>query len=71
MRTVAAASAQPATPAINPSSPSPEKSEIPSCTPVNASQTHSLQQLATQQSVPVQDKYSSIFALKAIISKVL
>jgi hypothetical protein len=67
----AAASAQPATTAINSSSPSPEKSEIPSCTPVNASQPHSLQQLARLQPVSVQDKYSSIETLKSIISKTL
>ena len=67
----AAASAQPATTAINPSSPSPEKSEIPSCTPVNSSQPHSLQQLARLQPVSVQDKHSSIATLKSIISKTL
>jgi hypothetical protein len=67
----AAASAQPGTTAINPSSPSPEKSEIPSCMPVNASNQHSIQQLATQQPVPVQDKHSSIATLKTIISKTL
>ena len=67
----AAASAQPATTAINPSSPSTEKSEISPCTPVNASQPHSLQQLARLQPVSVQDKHSSIVTLKSIISKAL
>jgi hypothetical protein len=67
----AAASAQPATIAINPSSPSTGKSEIPSCTPVNASNQHPIQQLATKQPVPVQDKHSSITTLKTIISKAL
>ena len=65
----AAASAQPATIAFNPSSPSPEKSEILPCTPVNASKPHSLQQLARQQPVSVQDKHSSIATIKSIISK--
>jgi hypothetical protein len=67
----AAASAQPATTAINPSSPSTGKSEISSCTPVNASNQHPIQQLATQQPVPVQYKHSSITTLKTIISKTL
>src|SRR5271157_1623510 len=59
----AAAAVPPATPAINPpspslpSSPSQEKCEISPCTPVNASKPNSLQQLATQQPAPVQDKY--------------
>jgi hypothetical protein len=55
----------------NPSGLTTEKSEISSCAPVNASQPHSLQQLATQHPAPVQDKYSSISALKSIISKAL
>jgi len=55
----------------NPSGPSQGKSEISSCAPVNASQPHSLEQLATQQPVPVQDKYSSISTLKTIITKAL
>jgi hypothetical protein len=55
----------------NPSGPSPEKPEISSCTPVNASQPHSLQQLAPQQPAPKLDKYSSISALKAIITNTL
>ena len=79
----AAAAAPPATPATNPpspslpssaslpSSPSPEKSEISPCTPVNANHPVSIQQLAGQQPASVQDKYSSIAALKSIISKVL
>jgi hypothetical protein len=67
----AAATAQPATTAINPSSPSPEKSEISPCTPVNASQPHYLQQLTKLQPVSVQDKHSSIATLKSIISKAL
>lgn len=67
----AAAVAQPATTAINPSSPSPGKREIAPCTPVNANQPHSLQQLATQQPATVQEKYSSIVTLKSIISKAL
>jgi hypothetical protein len=67
----AAASAPPPTPAINPPTPSPEKSEIAPCTPVNASNQHSLQQLAGQHPASVQDKYSSKATLKSIISKVL
>jgi hypothetical protein len=50
---------------------SPKNAKISPCTPVNASQPHSLQQLATQQSVPVQDKYSSISTLNFFISKAL
>jgi hypothetical protein len=60
-----------ATPAINPSIPSPEKSEISSCKPVNASQPHSIQQLAIRQPAPVQDKYPCISPLKAIIPNAL
>jgi hypothetical protein len=67
----AAASAPPAGTSPNLSSPSPEKSEISPCTPVNASQPHSPQQLATQKPVPVQDKHSSIATLKAVISNAL
>jgi hypothetical protein len=67
----AAASAPPAATSPNPSSPSPENSEILPCTPVNASQPHSLQQLARQQPAPVQVKHFSIAILKAIISKAL
>ena len=67
----AAASAPPAATSQTTPSPSPEKSEIPLCTPVNASQPNSLQQLARQQPAPVQDKHSSITTLKAIISKAL
>jgi len=67
----AAASAPPAATSQTTPSPSPEKSEIPPCTPVNASQPHSLQQLARQQPAPVQDKHFSIATLKAIISKAL
>ena len=66
----AAASVPPATPAINLPSPSPGKSEISPCTPVNADNPASIQQLARQQPVPVQDKYFSIPTVKAIISKV-
>jgi hypothetical protein len=55
----------------NPSGHSPGKSEIPFCMPVNASQPHSLQQLAPHKPLPVQDKYSSISTLKTIISKAL
>jgi hypothetical protein len=51
--------------------PSPEKSEIPPCTPVNAIQPNSLQQLARQKPAPVQDKYSSIASIKAFIAKAL
>ena len=67
----AAASALPAPQAINPSSPSPEKCENSSCTSENASQLHSLQQLANQQQAPVQDKHPSIAILKTILSKIL
>jgi hypothetical protein len=67
----AVASAPPAAATPTPSGPSPEKCKISSCTPVNDSQPHSLQQLAPQQPVPIQDKHSSISALKAIISKAL
>jgi hypothetical protein len=63
--------APPAATSPNPSGPSPEKCEIPSCAPVNASQPHSLQQLATQQPLPVQDKYPSISTLEAIIPNAL
>jgi hypothetical protein len=65
----AAASAPPPTPAINPPTPSPQKSEISLCTPVNANNQVSIQRLAEQQPAPVQDKYFSIAALKSIISK--
>ena len=64
----AAASAPPAATSQNPSGLSPEKCEISSCTPVNASQPHYLQLLATQKPAPVQDKYSSISTLKSNIS---
>ena len=67
----AAASAPPPAPAINPPTPSPGKSAISPCMPVNVSQPHSLQQLAVQKPARVQDKYSSISTLKAIISKAL
>jgi hypothetical protein len=67
----AAASAPPAAASPNPPTPSPEKSEIPPCTPVNTINQLSLQQLARQQPAPVQDKYFSIAALKSIISKAL
>jgi hypothetical protein len=67
----AAASAPPATPATNPPTPSPEKRENSLCTPVNASKSHSLQQLARQQPASVHHKYFSIATLKAIISKAL
>src|ERR1039458_6207427 len=45
----AAASAPPATTSPNVSSPSPENSEISPCTPVNANNQVSIQQLARQQ----------------------
>ena len=67
----AAASAPPAAASPNPPTPPPVKSEIPLCTPVNASKPHSLQLLARQQPAPVQDKHFSIAALKALISKAL
>ena len=67
----AARAARAAASALPPPTPSPEKSEISPCTPVNASQPHSLQQLARQQPVPVQVKHFSIATLKAIISKAL
>jgi hypothetical protein len=61
----AAAAAPPAATSPNPASPSPEK--IPPRTPVNASQPHSPQQLATQQPAPVQDKYTCKATIKSII----
>jgi hypothetical protein len=67
----AAASAPTATPAINPPSPSPEKSGILPCAPVNTDNPLSIQQLAELKSASVQDKYFSIPTLKAIISKAL
>jgi hypothetical protein len=67
----AAASAQPTTLATNPPSPSPEKSDISPCTPVNANNAPSNQQLAEQQPACVQHKYFSVFNLKAIILKAL
>jgi len=67
----AAALAPPATPAINPPTPSPGKSEISLCTPVNASKPHFLQQLSRQQPAHVQDQHFSISTLKAIIPKAL
>jgi hypothetical protein len=54
-----------------PASPSPEKNKISPCTPVNPAKSVSPQQLAGQQSAPVQNKYFSIFALKSLIQKVL
>jgi hypothetical protein len=63
----AAASAPPAATPPNPPSPSPEK--ILPCTPVNASQPHSPQQLATQKPTPVQDEYTCKSTLKSIIFK--
>ncbi len=73
----AAASALPATPAVNPLSPSlpssssPEKSGISTCTPANANKQVYIQRLASQKPAPVQDKHFSISTLKAIISKTL
>ena len=67
----AAASVPLATPATTPPSLSPEKSEILPCTPVNASNPTSLQQLEKQQPASVQDKYFSISTLKAIVSNAL
>jgi hypothetical protein len=65
----AAASAPPAATSPNPPTPSPQKSEISLCTPVNANNQVSIQRLAEQQPAPVQDKYFSIAALKVFISK--
>jgi hypothetical protein len=67
----AAASAPPAAPAINPPTPSPQKTEISPCTPVNANNQVSIQQLAGQKPAPVLNKYFSIPTLKVIISKAL
>jgi hypothetical protein len=73
----AAVGAPPVTLAANPSAPSlppgpsPKTSGISPCTPVNASQPHSLQQLAGHQPAPVQDKHFSILTLKALVSKAL
>jgi len=67
----AAASAPPAATSQTTPSPSPEKSEIPPCTPVNANNQFSNQQLTGQPPASVQDKYSSIATLKAFISKTL
>ena len=66
----AAASATPAATSLLSPTPSPPKSEISPCTPVNANNQVSIQRLAEQQPAPVQDKYFSIAALKSIISKV-
>jgi hypothetical protein len=66
----AAASAPPAAMSQT-TPPSPEKSEISPCTPVDASKPHSFQRLAKQQPASVQDKHFSIATLKAIISKAL
>jgi hypothetical protein len=54
-----------------PATPSPCKSEISPCTPVNPTNPVSHQQLATQESAPVQNKYFSIPTLKSLISKAL
>jgi hypothetical protein len=54
-----------------PAGPSPEKREISPCAPVNPTKPVSLQQLAGQQSPPVQNKYFSTFALKSLIKKAL
>ena len=56
---------------INTPSPSPEKGEISPCTPVNPTKPVSLQQLAGHESVPVQNKYSSIYTPKSLIQKAL
>jgi len=72
-----AAAASPAVPAPNspapslPASPSPGKSEISPCTPVNPTKPVSRQQLAGQESAPVQDKYLSILTIKSLIQKAL
>lgn len=65
----AAAAASPS-PSLH-STPSPEKGEIPLCTPVNASKLVSYQSLAREDPAPVQDKYFSIATLKALVSKAL
>ena len=67
----AASSVPPAATSPLPPTPSPGKSEIPPCTPVNANNQFSNQQLTGQPPASVQDKYSSIATLKAIISKAL
>jgi hypothetical protein len=54
-----------------PATPSPCKSEISPCTPVNPTHPVYHQQLATQESAPVQNKYFSIPTLKSLISKAL
>jgi hypothetical protein len=66
-----AARAAAAAPPANPANPSPEKSGIPHCTPASANNHLSIQQFARRKSVPVQDKHSSIAALKMLISKAL
>ncbi len=73
----ARAAAPPAAPVPNPpapslpATPSPEKSEISPCTPVNPTKPVSLQQLAGQESAPVQNKYFSIPTLKSLSLKAL
>jgi hypothetical protein len=58
----AAASAPPEATSPLPPTPSPGKSEIPSCTPVNDDNQVNIQQLERQQPASVQDKYLSIVA---------
>jgi hypothetical protein len=68
----AASAAPPAAPAPSlPSDPTPTKSEISSCTPVNASDPVSIQPLAQPGSAAIQDQYFSISTLKVFISKAL
>jgi hypothetical protein len=67
----AAAGAPPAPSVNNPPTPSPERSEIPPCKPVNASNPLSIQQVAGPQTVPMQRKHFSISTLKAFISNAL
>ena len=64
----AAVSAPSAAASPNPSTPSPEKSGIPPCAPVNANQPHSPHQLAYRQPAPVQDEYPCIATLRSFVS---
>ena len=74
---VRAAAAAPAVPTPNapapslPASPFPDKKETSPCTPVNPTKPLSLQQLAGQQSAPIQNKYSITLILKSLIKKAL
>jgi hypothetical protein len=64
----AAASAKPAPPAIDIPSPSEKIGNSP-CKPVQTSNLHSPQRLATEQPATVQNKHFSIAPLKVLISK--